>query len=303
MRVLVSGSTGLLGSALVPALRAARHHVVRLVRPGPGARPLPPDTRAWDPARGVLDPADLEDLDAVVHLGGENVAGWWTAAKKRRIRESRVQTTALLAGALARVATPPRVLVCASAVGYYGDRGAEVLTEASPPGTGFLAEVCRAWEAAAAPAAARGLRVVHTRFGIVLSAAGGPLAAMLVPFRLGLGGRIGGGTHFVSWVALDDAVAAIAAALEQEALAGPVNVVAPTPVTNAEFTATLGRVLGRPTVLAVPATPLRLLLGEMATEMLLVSQRAVPARLSSAGFGFRYPTLEPALRAALRHPG
>jgi uncharacterized protein (TIGR01777 family) len=303
MRVLVSGSTGLLGSALVPALRAARHHVVRLIRPGPGAPPLPPDTRAWDPARGVLDPADLEDLDAVVHLGGENVAGWWTAAKKRRIRESRVQTTALLAEALARVATPPRVLVCASAVGYYGDRGAEILTEASPPGTGFLAEVCRAWEAAAAPAAARGLRVVHTRFGIVLSAAGGPLAAMLGPFRLGLGGRIGGGAQFVSWVALDDAVAAIAAALERESLAGPVNVVAPTPVTNAELTATLGRVLGRPAVLAMPAAPLRLLLGEMATEMLLVSQRAVPGRLSSVGFAFRYPTLEPALRAALRHPG
>jgi uncharacterized protein (TIGR01777 family) len=303
MRVLVSGSTGLIGSALVPALRAARHHVVRLIRPRPGASSLPPDTRGWDPAGGVLDPAALEDLDAVVHLGGESVAGWWTAAKKRRIRESRVQSTALLAGALARVASPPRVLVCASAVGYYGSRGDEVLTEGSPPGTGFLAEVCRDWEAAARPAAARGLRVVHTRFGLVLSAAGGPLAAMLPPFRLGLGGRVGDGRHFVSWVARDDAVAALIAALADDRLTGPVNVTAPSPVTNAELTATLGRVLGRPTILTVPAAPLRLLLGEMATEMLLVSQRVVPGQLSAAGFDFRYPGLEEALRAALRHRG
>ncbi len=302
MHVLVSGSTGLVGSALVPALTAGGHRVTRLVRPRSTGAPPGAGTRPWDPAQGILNAADLEGVDAVVHLSGENIAGWWTAAKKRRIRDSRVGSTALLAETLARLAAPPRVLVCASAIGYYGDRGAEELREGSGPGTGFLAEVCRAWEAATEPAARRGIRVVNTRFGIVLSAAGGPLAAMLVPFRLGLGGRIGSGAQYMSWIALADAAAALAHVLDSERLAGPVNLVAPGPVTNREFTATLGRVLGRPTLFPVPAFAARLALGEMAEELLLVSERGVPERLLAAGFAFRYPGLEAALRSALDRP-
>jgi uncharacterized protein (TIGR01777 family) len=303
MHVLVSGSTGLIGSRLVRALTDAGDRVTRLVRPG--TRTAAPDSgaRVWDPPAGRLDTVDLEGFDAVVHLAGENIAsGLWTAARKRRIRSSRVDSTALLAQTLARLTAPPPVFVCASAVGYYGSRGEETLREDSAPGAGFLAEVCRAWEAATGPAARRGIRVVNTRFGIVLSGAGGPLAKMLPIFRLGLGGRIGSGAQYMSWVALEDVAAALVHVLATERLAGPVNVVAPAPVTNREFTETLGRLLGRPTFFAVPASAARFLLGEMGEELLLVSQRAVPDRLTAAGFGFRYPSLEAALRAALARP-
>ncbi|MBI3457993.1 MAG: TIGR01777 family protein, partial [Candidatus Rokubacteria bacterium] len=270
MHVLVTGSTGLIGSTLVPFLTAAGHRVTRLVRPASG--PPEPTARAWDPAKGLLNAADLEGVDAAVHLAGENLAsGRWTAPRKARIRASRVGSTALLCDTLAGLAAPARVLVCASAVGYYGSRGDEVLREESGPGTGFLAEVCRAWEAATAPAARRGIRVVHTRFGVILTPAGGALATMLLPFRLGLGGRLGSGAQYWSWITLDDVVSAIAHAIATDGLAGPVNVVAPTPVTNGEFTATLGRVLGRPTLFPVPAFALRLLLGDMARELLLAS--------------------------------
>jgi uncharacterized protein (TIGR01777 family) len=241
----------------------------------------------------------LEGLDAVVHLAGENVAGRWTRAKKARIRDSRVRGTRLLAEALARSRRPPKVLACASAVAYYGDRGEEVLRESSPPGRGFLAEVCRAWESATAPAAERGIRVVNLRFGLVLSRAGGALGRMLPVFRVGLGGRLGDGRQYWSWVALDDCVAAIGHALASQGLAGGVNVVAPHPVTNAELTAALGGVLSRPAPLAVPAFAARLAFGEMAREVLLASARVEPARLLAGGFRFRFGRVRPALEHVL----
>lgn len=296
LRVAVTGSTGLIGSALVPALRAAGHPVVRVVRsrPAPGSGDV-----AWDPARGEIDAAGLEGVGAVVHLAGENVGKPWTAEQKARIRGSREQGTRTLARALAGLRAPPRVLVSASAIGYYGDRGDETLDETASSGGGFLAEVCRVWEAEAQPARDRGIRVVHPRIGVVLSREGGALDRMLLPFRIGVGGRVGSGRQWMSWVALDDVVEAIRFALGRDTLEGPVNVTAPTPVSNEEFTRVLGRVLGRPAVLAVPAFALRLALGQMAEETVLVSQRAVPTRLTRSGFRFRYPELEGALRAVL----
>lgn len=294
MRILVTGSTGLVGSALVLFLSASGHAVIRLVR-----SEVPPGGAAarWDPEAGMLDPAALEGLDAVVHLAGEDIAGGsWTAAKKARIRGSRVEGTALLARTLASLDRPPAALACASAIGYYGDRGDETLTEESSPGSGFLASVCRDWEAAATPAVEAGIRVLHLRFGVVLSAAGGALAKMLGPFRMGMGGPIGSGRQYVSWIAMDDVLEAINHLLSNPTLHGPVNVASPKPVTQLEFARTLGRVLGRPTVLAVPAFGMRLMFGEMATEVLLASQRLEPARLLSSGYEFRYPDLEPALR-------
>jgi uncharacterized protein len=305
MTVVVTGSSGLIGTALVQALVADGHRVTRLVRtvPAAGAGDRATTARQWDPERGVLDPADLEGASAVVHLAGENIgAGRWTPARKARIRSSRVGSTALLAETLARLATPPPVFVCSSAVGIYGNRGSAILGEDSSPGTGFLAEVCRAWEAASAPAAARGIRVVHTRFGMVLSATGGALPRLLLPFRLGLGGRVGDGRQYVSWVDLEDAIGALRHALATPGLSGPVNVVAPNPVTNRELTGTLGRVLRRPTLFPLPAGVARLALGEMADELLLSSTRAVPRRLPAAGFTFLYPTLEAALRHVLGRP-
>lgn len=295
--VAVTGSHGLVGSALVRSLEAEGHRVVRLVRSRPpaGSRDV-----YWDPARGEIDAAGLEGVDAVVHLAGASIARRWTAEHRRSIRESRVEGTGLLARALAGLASPPEVLVSASAVGYYGSRGDERLDETTAPGSGFLAEVSVEWEGAAEPARQRGIRVVHTRFGIVLAREGGVLGVMLRPFRLGLGGRAGSGGQWVSWIALDDVVAALRFAIENRELRGPVNVVAPKPATNAELTRALGRVLRRPTFLPVPAAAFRLALGrEMADETLLASQRAVPARLLDAGFRFRFPELEGALRAVL----
>lgn len=296
MNVLVTGSSGLIGSALVSFLLTNGHGVTHLVRvnPRPGRAEV-----YWDPAAGMLDTVGLEGMDAVVHLAGENIIGRWSAEKKARIRDSRVKGTRLLCEGLARLVQPPNVLVCASAIGYYGDRGEEVLREESAPGTSFLADVCRQWEAAAAPAAQKGIRVVHLRIGLVLSAAGGALAKMLPPFRMGVGGKLGNGRQYVSWITIDDLVGVISHALTTPTLRGPVNAVTPHPVTNLEFTQTLGRVLSRPTVLPMPAFAARLAFGEMADEVLLASARVEPARLLASGYSFRHPQLEASLRRLL----
>jgi uncharacterized protein len=297
MKVLISGSHGMVGSALVKALAAGADEVTRLVRkPAPGEGPEIP----WEPESNRLDPSSAGGFDAVVHLAGENIAsGRWTDERKRRIRESRVKGTRLLSEVLARVARPPRVLVSASAIGYYGDRGEEILREESASGPGFLPEVCREWEAATEPAAGKGVRVVRLRFGVILSADGGALAKMLPPFRMGAGGILGDGRQYVSWISLDDAVGAIRHVIRLEALKGPVNVVAPAPVTNREFTATLGKVLSRPTLIPMPAFAARLAFGEMADALLLSSARVEPRRLLDSGYSFLHPDLEPALRHLL----
>ena len=282
MRVAITGSTGLVGSEVMASLSVAGHEVVRIVRraPAPGEKAV-----RWDPEKGEIDAAGLEGLDAVVHLAGENIAsGRWNAARKAAIRDSRVNGTGLLCEALAGLARPPKTLVCASAVGYYGDRGEELLTEESSPGTGFLADVSREWEAASAPAARKGIRVVTLRIGVVLSSTGGALARMLPLFRAGLGGVIGNGRQYVSWVALDDLVGIVLHALQSGELRGPVNAVAPVPVTNREFTKAFGKALSRPTPLPVPAFALRLAVGgEMADALLLASARVFPRRLEATG--------------------
>ena len=293
-RVLVSGARGLIGVALLPGLRALGCEVVPLTRRATG-----PGEVGWDPARGRVEARALEGFDAVVHLAGEPLAARWTPARKALIRESRVAGTRLLAAGLASLERPPRVLVSVSAIGYYGDRGEEALDEASPPGAGFLPGVCRAWEEAAEPAAARGIRVVHPRLGLVLTPRGGALARMLPAFRLGLGGPLGDGRAWWSWVALDDVLAVLQRALADESLAGPVNVVAPGAVRAGDFARALGRQLGRPALLPVPALALRLLFGEMADGALLASARVKPGRLLAGGYGFRYPGLEDALRHLL----
>ena len=300
MRILISGSHGLIGSALVPALTGRGHRVSRLVRSTPT---VDQDEIAWDPSAGTIDRMRLDGIEAVVHLAGERIAGGrWTPGRKATIRDSRINGTHLLCNALARLARPPAVFVGASAIGYYGDRGDERLYEDSPPGSGFLAEVCQQWEAATSSAARAGLRVVNLRIGVVLSAAGGALKLMQRPFRLGLGGTLGNGRQYMSWIALDDVVGAIESALAADALRGPVNAVAPHPVTNRDFTKTLGRVLSRPTIVPVPAAALRLAFGEMADEALLASTRVEPAKLLRIGYRFQYPELEGALRHVLGIP-
>ena len=296
----MSGATGLIGGALAQRLTRDGHEVVPLVRrtPQPSERAI-----AWDPARGTIDRTALEGCDAVVHLAGENVFGRWTAAKKRRIRESRVAGTRLVSEAIAGLTRRPRVLLAASAVGYYGDQGAAELTENSSRGTDFLADVARDWEAATAPAGRAGVRVANLRFGVVLDSSGGVLAKMLPAFRLGLGGPIGGGAQFFPWIALEDALGAILYVLATDSLAGPVNITAPHPVTQLEFVQTLGRVLRRPAVLPVPSFALRLAFGREAADMMGSGQRVLPARLLAAGFRFRFGELEPALRQLLAGPG
>jgi len=296
MRVAITGSTGLIGSALVPALRAAGHEVVPLVR---GDARNSAGSIRWDPGRGLLDPRALDGFEAVVHLAGVPVDARWTADYKRAIRSSRVDSTALLTRTLVQQRPTPRVFLVASAVGIYGDRGDEILDEHSALGSDFLAEVGRAWEAAADPAQNAGIRTVHTRFGIVLSRAGGALARMLPPFELGAGGKIGPGTQWMSWVAREDAIRGIVYALENSAVSGPINVTSPSPVTNGEFARTLGHVLRRPTVATIPAFALRLAFGELADAALLASQRVVPRALTGQQFTFQYAELEPALRRAL----
>jgi uncharacterized protein (TIGR01777 family) len=295
MKIVVTGSSGLIGSALVPALTAGGHTVRRLVR-----RPPAEGDVRWDPGAGVLGHGALDDADAVVHLAGESIAkGRWTAARKARIRDSRVGSTLLLARSMATLDRRPKVFVAGSAVGFYGDRGDELVDEGTGPGRGFLADVCQEWEAATRPAADAGVRVVNVRLGVVLSRRGGALPMMLRPFRVGAGGPVGTGRQYMSWIAIDDAVGAIEHLLRAEPIRGPVNLVAPDAVTNAEFTKTLGRVLRRPTLLPAPAFALRLLLGESADEMLLASTRVRPSRLLDSGYRFRHPRLEAALRHLL----
>jgi len=259
-------------------------------------RPEGADEVSWDPEQGVPDPQPLEGVDAIVHLAGEPIAaGRWTRARKQRIRSSRIAATRQLVASLAGLDQPPRALLSASAVGFYGDRGDAQLTEESPTGEGFLAQVCREWEEAAAGASQRGARVVCLRFGVVLSPAGGALARMLPAFRAGAGGVLGSGNQYLSWISLDDAAAAIAYVLSDEDLHGPINLTAPAPVSNRDFTAALGRTLRRPTWFSMPAAVVHGLFGEMAKETLLASSRAVPQRLLASGFRFRHPELEAAL--------
>jgi uncharacterized protein (TIGR01777 family) len=299
MRILITGSTGLLGSALTSAFKVAGHDIRRAVRGKPSA----PGEILWQPERGFESPSELEGLDAVVHLAGDNIAaGRWNAAKKKRLVESRVGPTRLICENLAKLKQKPSVLICASAIGIYGSRGSEFLSEASTPGSDFLADLCQRWEAATEPAREAGIRVVNLRFGVILSSKGGALKKMLLPFKMGVGGRVGPGTQHMSWVALDDAVDGIRHAIKTPSLSGPVNLVAPTPVTNAEFTRTLGQVLNRPTIFPLPSFAARLAFGEVADALLLASQRVDSSRLQSSGFQFAYPTLDSALRHLLgRH--
>ena len=297
MRVLISGASGLIGSALRRELHNAGHETVALVRRAPGAGEV-----QWDP-RQLLDPAKLADCDAVVHLAGKNVAGLWTPEFKREILESRVRGTLTLAGAAAASfgrTGKPRVFVSASGMSYYGDRGDEVLTEGSSPGPGFLSDVVRQWEAATSSARDAGMRVVSMRIGVVLARDGGALKPMLLPFRLGLGGRVGSGQQWWSWISLDDVVGAMRFAIENDALQGPVNTVGPAPVRNAEFVRALGRHLHRPTMFPLPEFVIRNLMGEMGRELLLISAQVLPEKLNSAGYKFRHSQLPDALAAALR---
>jgi uncharacterized protein (TIGR01777 family) len=291
MTILISGSTGLLGSALVPLLRAEGHGVTRLVR----GRPQASGEVSWNPS-GPIDPTILHGADAVFHLSGEPVLGRWSEEKKQRIRDSRIHSTRALSEAIAQLAVPPKYFGCASATGFYGDRGDELLTESSAPGEGFLADVCREWEAATEPASRAGVRVTNFRIGIVLSEKGGALAAMLKPFQLGLGGPIGSGNQWTSWITRDDLVAAMLFCLHNETICGAVNLVAPNPVSNREFAQTLAKVLCRPAVLPVPAPLLKLALGEAAEEMLLSGQRVQPKVLLDNRFQFQQAELEAALR-------
>jgi uncharacterized protein (TIGR01777 family) len=298
MKLAVTGASGLIGGALVSFWTTGGHQVLRLVRRAPTAR----DEVRWDPETGAIDAPSLEGLDAVVHLAGENIAGGrWTEARKARLRSSRVGPTRRLAEALAALKRKPRVFVSASALGYYGHRGDAWLTEADAPADDFLGRLSVEWEAATAPAREAGIRVVSPRIGIVLSPAGGALAKMLPPFKAGLGGVVGPGTQYMSWIALDDLVGVIQHALDRGDIAGPVNAVSPFPVTNAELTKTLGRLLGRPTIVPVPAFALRLAFGEMA-DTLLASTRLRPERLLATGYRFRFPELEGALRHLLGTP-
>lgn len=297
MRVLISGASGLLGTELVRALRSAGHETLALVRRTPRDGEV-----QWDP-RHPLEPAKLAGYDAVVHLAGKNIAGRWTAKFKQEVLESRAagtRTLATAAGESFRRSGQPRVFVSASGVGYYGNRGDEVLTEESAAGTGFLAEVCRQWEAATSPARDAGVRVVNLRIGIVLARNGGALKPMLLPFQLGLGGRIGSGRQWWSWIALEDVIGAMVLSLQDSSLQGAVNVVGPSPIHNAEFVKALGRALHRPTIFPLPEFVIRGVMREMGEELLLTSARAVPTKLQDAGYEFRHAALDDALRAALK---
>jgi uncharacterized protein len=298
MKIIVTGSNGFVGSALVVQLVKDGHSVTRLVRDksATGA-----DRVYWNPQSDEIDAARLENHDAAIHLAGENAGtARWTEAKKRRIRDSRVKGTRLVSEAFAGLSSPPRVFVCASATGYYGNRDDEILTEASAPGDDFLAGVCRDWEAAADAARASGIRTVHLRLGLILGGKGGPLPRMIQPFKFGIGGRFGSGEQYMSWITIDDTIGVILFVLENAQLEGAINTVTPNPVKNREFTGTLGKVINRPSAIPLPATVARLVFGEVADALVLVSQRAMPEKLIKAGFSFKFPELEPALRHVLK---
>jgi uncharacterized protein (TIGR01777 family) len=292
MKVAIAGSSGLLGSALIPVLKKDGAQVTRLVRSSPKAGEI-----EWHPNQDELSAQKLDGFEVVINLAGENIAaGRWSDDQKRKIHDSRVHGTHLISEAIARTHHKPRVFICASATGIYGDREGEVLDEQSESGGGFLAGVCREWEKATDPASKAGVRVVNLRFGPILARDGGMLSKLLTPFKMGMGGKVGSGKQYISWVAIDDAVKAMKLAIDDQSMRGPVNVVSPNPVTNEEFTKTLGHVLNRPTALAMPAFAARLAFGEMADEMLLASQKVLPKKLVHAGFQFTYPELEQALR-------
>ena len=300
MKVLVTGATGFVGTALMQDLQQQGHHPIPLAR---SASPSSNEKPSWNPDNATLDPTPLEGLDAVVHLAGENVAtGRWAHSKKDRIMQSRVVGTELLANTLAHLERPPKILLSASAIGYYGDQGDALLDESAPQGTDFLADVCHAWEKATDPAQEKGIRVAHLRIGLVLGTQGGALRKMLLPFRLGLGGTLGDGTAYMSWITLEDLTGAIIHILHEHNLAGPINATAPNPVTNREFTKTLGKILRRPTFFPVPAFLLRLLFGEMGQQLLLASTRTHPTKLLSAGYTFHDDHFEQALQTLLRDP-
>src|SRR5271155_415821 len=293
-KILVSGSSGLIGAALIPALKSSGYEITCLVRGTASGK----EQIQWDPAQPLV-PESVSGFDAVVHLAGESIVGRWTEAKKRRIRESRVQGTLRLAEALAQAPQRPRVLISASAIGYYGDRGDEALREDSASGSGFLPEVCREWEDATEPATKAGIRTVQVRFGLVLSQHGGALQKMLPPFRLGVGGNMGNGRQWWSWIDIDDLVGAVQHVIKTETLQGPINVVGPNPLTNAEFTKTLASVLSRPALFPMPAFAARLVFGQMGDELLLASQRVEPAKLLASGYVFQKPDLRGSLESIL----
>lgn len=296
LRVLVSGASGLIGTALCAFLSTGGHTVHRLVRRPATAE----DEVSWDPASGAVDPASVSGYHVVIHLAGAGIADKrWSEARKRVLRDSRVVGTRALAEALAAAPEPPRLLLSTSAVGIYGDRGDDELREDASPGSGFLVDLAREWEAAADPARAAGIRVVHPRVGIVLSPAGGALAKLLPPFLAGGGGPIGRGRHYMPWIGIDDVLGAMLHCIVDETVAGPVNFCAPQPQSNRDFSRTLGRVLRRPAILPVPPAALRVMFGELADEALLASTRALPGQLHASGYAFRHAALEPALRHVL----